>query len=112
MAGGGVVEPVEPVDPLDPVEPVEPVVPVEPVDPVVVEPDPELPLEPEPESAAVCGGVPDVFVPEVLVAAFDEPDSSSPQPASATPKTPNTAIRTIRPDANPRLTFCMQPPKN
>ena len=106
-----VLEVVEPLDPDEPVEPVEPDEPDDPVEPVVdpdVEPDVELP----PESAAVCGGVVPVVLLEVLVAAVDEPDSSSPQPASATPKIPNTTILTIRPDPDPRSAFCMQPPKN
>jgi hypothetical protein len=83
------------------------------VEPDVVEPDVdvELPLVLVPESAAVCGLEPVVLVLVVLVAAVDEPDSSLPQPASATPKLPNTAIQTIRPDPNPRSAFCMQPPK-
>jgi hypothetical protein len=90
----------------------EPVVVVDPdvVEPDVVEPDVvELPLVLE--SAAVCGLEPVVLVLVVLVAAVDEPDSLLPQPASATPKLPNTAIQTIRPDPNPRSAFCMQPPK-
>jgi hypothetical protein len=85
---------------------------VDPVEPDVVEPAVvELPLVLEPESAAVCGAEPVVLVLVVLVAAVDEPDSSLPQPASATPKLPNTAIQTLRPDPNPRSAFCMQPPK-
>jgi hypothetical protein len=97
------------------VEPAEPVVVVDPdvVDPDVVEPDVvELPLVLVPEPAAVCELEPVVLVLVVLVAADDEPDSPAPQPASATPKLPNTAIQTIRPDPNPRSAFCMQPPKN
>ena len=96
------------------VEPVEPVVVVDPdvVDPDVVEPDVlELPLVLVPESAAVCEAEPVVLVLVAPVAAVDEPDSLLPQPASATPKLPNTAIQTIRPDPNPRSAFCMQPPK-
>jgi len=94
----------------------EPVVVVDPdvVEPDVVEPDVvELPLVLVlvPESAAVCGAEPVVLVLVVLVAAVDEPDSLLPQPASATPKLPNTAIQTIRADPNPRSAFCMQPPK-
>src|SRR6266700_4454482 len=80
------------------------------VDPDVVEPDVvELPLVLVPASADVCGEEPVVPVLVVLVAVADEPDSSAPQPASATPKLPNTAIQTIRPDPNPRSAFCMQP---
>jgi hypothetical protein len=111
-----VVEPdvVEPEDPefVDP-DVVDPdVVDPDVVDPDVVDPDvAELPLVVAPESAAVCGAEPVVLVPVVLVAAVDEPDSPLPQPASATPKLPNTAIQTIRPDPNPRLAFCMRPPK-
>jgi hypothetical protein len=104
----GLVEPVEPVVVVDP-DVVDPEV-VEPdvVDPDVVDPD-VVELPPVlPESAAVCELEPVVVV---LVAAVDEPDSLLPQPARATPKLPNTAIQTVRPDPNPRSAFCMQPPK-
>ena len=103
----GVVEPVEPVVVVDP-DVVDPDV----VEPDVVDPDVvELPPVLVPESAAVCELEPVVLVLVALVAAVDEPDSLLPQPASATPKLPNTAIQTIRPDPNPRSAFCMQPPK-
>ena len=41
----------------------------------------------------------------------DEPDSSSPQPASAIASIPINAIPKKRPDQSPRSAFCMQPPK-
>jgi len=63
-------------------------------------------------SATVDGGVElVVLVLPVVVPMPDEPDSSPPQPASASARLPTTATQTIRPDPNPRSAFCMQPPK-
>ena len=59
--------------------------------------------------SAMVGGVEE---PVVLVAPMpDEPESSPPQPASANARLPAIAIQTKEPDPNPRLAFCMQPPK-
>src|ERR1700733_11458268 len=58
-------------------------------------------------SAMVGGAV--ALVVLVVDSLPDEPDSSSPHPASATARLPTTAIQTIRPDPNPRSAFCMQP---
>ena len=67
---------------------------------------------PEPVSATVCGGT-ELDVPVLLVVdpTPDEPDSSSPQPASAIASIPVNAIPKKRPDQSPRSAFCMQPPK-
>ena len=47
----------------------------------------------------------------VAAASPAEPDpESSPQPASATPKLPNSAMQATRPDPNPRSAFLMRPP--
>ena len=80
---------------------------------VVDEPPPVVVVEvPEPVSATVCGGT-ELDVPVLLVVdpTPDEPDSSSPQPASAIASIPINAIPKKRPDQSPRSAFCMQPPK-
>jgi hypothetical protein len=49
--------------------------------------------------------------PLLVVAAVEEPESAPPQPASAVATLPRNAIRTIRPDPNPRLAIPIQTPE-
>jgi hypothetical protein len=74
----------------------------------------ELPLVVvvEPVSATVCGGVELVVLVLLVVDPIpDDPDSSSPHPASASARLPIIATQTIRLAPNPRTAFRMQPPK-
>jgi hypothetical protein len=96
---GGVVVVVVPVDVVEPVEVVDVLVDVLDPDVVLV----VVAVELLPVSLAVAGGVLPV------VAAAEEPDSSSPpQPASAIAVLPTNAIHTRRPDPKPRPTFLIQ----